>query len=67
MDRLVGKRAAKKRGFFSGLIGVIELNDERYSSSKYILVLKDGTRVGFNTLNDIQLVDKIEMEPKYFK
>lgn len=51
----IGKKAYKNKGFFSGLIGEIQLNDSDFS--KYVLVYKDGTRNCFNTLDAITLVE----------
>jgi hypothetical protein len=54
-DELIGKYAYKKRGFFSDLIGKIEKNDK--GISKYKLVTKMGTTIGFNRKDEIVLVD----------
>lgn len=55
MNDLIGKYAYKKLGFFSDLIGKIELNDE--GISPYRLVTKAGTKIPFARMDEIVLVD----------
>ena len=52
----VGKKAAKRRGFYRGLIGVVRLNEDGKVQSKYLLEFKDGTAVGFNRLDEIEII-----------
>lgn len=54
-DELIGKFAYKKLGFYSDLIGKIEKNDQ--GISRYRLVTKTGTCIGFNKKDEIVLVD----------
>jgi len=56
MDELIGKKAYKKRGFFSGIIGVIEKSDS--GITPYKLVYSNGSGNGFNNLNDIILIEE---------
>jgi hypothetical protein len=54
---IVGKKACKNKGFFSGLIGIVQLNDNDFS--KYVIVYKDGTRNCFNSLDEITIFENI--------
>ena len=55
MDKLIGKYAYKKRGFFSGIVGRIEKNYEGFSP--YVLVYKTGSATGFHKRNEIELYE----------
>lgn len=51
---IVGEMAYKNKGFFSGIYGIVEQNPS--GCSKYLLVYKDGSKNGFNNLNEITIV-----------
>lgn len=51
---IVGKTAYKNRGFFSGIVGKVRLNES--DGSKYVLVYKDGSMNCFNRVNEITIV-----------
>ena len=55
LDELIGKKAYKKRGFFSGLIGIIHKNDN--GITPYKLVFKSIGAVGFVDEDDIIVID----------
>lgn len=57
LDNYIGQFATKKRGFFSGLIGIIEKNESGLGRCKHALVFKDGSKVGISKLDDIELCD----------
>lgn len=62
MDNLIGKKAYKKYGFFSHLIGVIERNtNEAFPNIPYRLRYKDGTTSSFTKREHIVLVDDGEI------
>lgn len=52
---IAGRMAYKNKGFFSGIYGIVELNPSRHS--KYLLVYKDGSKNGFNHLNEITIIE----------
>jgi len=52
---IVGKKAYKKTGMFRGLVGTVERS---YGGiTDYMLDIKDVARTGFNTHDDIVIVD----------
>lgn len=56
MDELIGKMAYKKRGFFSGIIGIIEKSDG--GITPYKLVYKNGSANGFSSIYEIELIEE---------
>lgn len=62
LDELIGKYAYKKLGFFAGLIGVIEKNNN--GISPYKLVFKSAGAVGFLNEKDIVVVEDLEEQSK---
>jgi hypothetical protein len=58
LEDLIGKKAYKKRGFFSDLIGVIEKSDN--GITPYKLVFKTIGAVGFRDKNDIVIIEDDE-------
>lgn len=52
---ILGRMAYKNKGFFSGIYGIVELNPS--GRSKYLLVYRDGSKNGFNHLNEITIVN----------
>lgn len=56
MDKLIGKKAYKKRGFFSGIVGVIEESDS--GITPYKLVYRSGSENGFYSIDEITLIDE---------
>lgn len=56
MDSIIGKKAYKKGGFFSGLVGtVVESNN---GITPYIIDVKDVATIPFMNIEDIVLVDE---------
>lgn len=61
LDReLIGKLAYKKRGFFSGLIGIVQENNN--GITPYKLVFQFGAAVGIQGKDDIVIVGEEEQE-----
>jgi hypothetical protein len=52
-DKYIGRRATKKHGYFSGLIGVVHAND---FITPYKIVFSDGSSVGVS-VKDIELIE----------
>lgn len=55
IDELIGKKAYRKSGFFSGILGIIEKSDSDFTN--YKLVYPDGSANAFNNIHEIELID----------
>ncbi|MCK7605396.1 hypothetical protein L3V64_003280 [Geobacillus stearothermophilus] len=53
-ELIIGKLAYKKRGFFSGLIGIVQENNN--GITPYKLVFQSGAAVGIQGKDDIVIV-----------
>lgn len=53
-ELIIGKLAYKKRGFFSGLIGIVQENNN--GITPYKLVFQSGAAVGIQGKDDIIIV-----------
>ena len=52
---LEGKKAYKNRGFYAGIIGILQRNEN--CPSGYVIVYKGGCRGFFLNENEITIVD----------
>lgn len=57
MDDLIGKQAYLKRGFFSGVIGIIKRNDRDNAICPYLIETDVGD-LGFSSAKSIQIVER---------
>lgn len=53
-DEHVGRKVIKKRGFFSGLIGIIVKSDSRITD--YVIEFGSGSRVGVVYIDDVEFL-----------
>lgn len=56
MEELLGKLAYRNTGFFSFIIGKVVKSNNKITD--YALEFKDGSMVGFNTLDQITLYEE---------
>lgn len=59
-DEHLGMLAIKKRGFFSGLAGVIVKSEYPTAGFNYVLEFGSGSRVAVNFLDEIELHGTVE-------
>ena len=58
-EKHVGKRAYKKTGYYSGIIGTIERSDFIFAPSEFVLRFPSGGAVGVVILDDIVFVEEV--------
>lgn len=56
VDELIGKKAFKKRGLFSGAIGIIEKNET--GITPYVLVIKSVANAAFRNVEELVIIEE---------
>lgn len=56
-DEFLGKYGILKRGFASGLVGIVEKNISGYGVCEYVHVTKSEIRTGIMFVDDIEIVE----------
>ena len=60
-DEHIGKYALIRKGFYSGLVGVIKRNTKQIKFTDYVVELGTGRQVSILRLSDVALIDKEEL------
>ncbi|MEM5009313.1 hypothetical protein WKH57_01200 [Niallia taxi] len=56
MTDIIGMKAYKKRGMFSGLIGVIE--ESNNNITPYVIKVGDAALVPFRDVSEVEIIEK---------